>query len=517
MAIIAMCRPRIICRARVDPKQPRARFTVFIDEIVVKLRGLRGIENEIPFQRSIKRLAADLDDCIKHWASDTGNLGRLDVRLVQIINECSTLSQISNWRTILLRDLDIPRPRMDPGSRQSVVNMVEKLSQYRSSAKRLVELARRYSITSRASIVAVRLDQPLFSRPGVEARPKGLAVPKDVLSRVASSRGSSISFGKLRKKLKLSNEEAQEKYFRSLKGALKESRVHAEMQLIWYLDLTQSSKPPRIIASHKDACYMCNVFMSLQGLYTVPRSHGRLYVGWRLPATGLNDARERFVQQLEDLIMNRSGTIYHGANIKYDDPPESRANSRMTSLTTIATMLEAEAAEEVGGSTSDAETTMPDDISSMPSSEESSDIAVAEDTAGLAELGVSRVDFAGDAWPTAAPSPRPDEQQSHCENDTPWQTVEQGQTVTLRLTPKLRMHVEYSATQPLRQLRFKTHELSPNEMTDMDANGAEMVYDVHRDLPRLQDVLCRANSRSVCLQMKSSSQQRARRFRVELG
>jgi len=63
-----------------------------------------------------------------------------------------------------------------------------------------------------------------------------------------------------------------------------DSRVHAEVQLVYHYaqDFT-GALPPRIICSNKEACYLCDLYLKIHGVFTTPRSHGRVYPQWRLP------------------------------------------------------------------------------------------------------------------------------------------------------------------------------------------------------------------------------------------
>lgn len=513
-AIVSMCRSRVIARARLRPSEEKTRFSSHINLVISRVEGLGGLKNKTTFVESMKRLALHLSNYVQR--TQTYDTAQLDAHLIDIIDDCCILSSISNWKDILLVKLNTKRLQIEPGTRQAVVDMVEKLAQYSDSSKTLVDASRRYRIVRKASVVAIRLGDGAFRR-NIDDQNPPATTARQAFSKVMKAQRSNISFDELLQRLSSSEKVANKRYKESLTSALQNSRVHAEMQLIGYLNSHPSSRQPRIIASHKDACYLCNEFAAFHGMYTIPRSHGRLYPCWRLPNGAMKNVREGFVQRLESLIVLRANVVLSGTQ-KHLDPRESTLNSTVTSLATTLTVDEAAAVDEVGGSTSDAETVKPVGKSSRSSSASSSDIVVAEDTARIAELGVSRIDLAEGALPTAAPTSSANDQ-LHSLDDASWQTVEQGRTTTLRLTPTLRIHVEYScATQPQKRLKLRTHELSATEMAEMDASSvAEPVYDVHGDLPPLQDVLCRANCRSVCLQMKSASQQRTRRFRVELG
>jgi hypothetical protein len=60
-------------------------------------------------------------------------------------------------------------------------------------------------------------------------------------------------------------------------------KVHAEIQLLFFYELNPHLPRPRIICSSKSACYLCNLFFSLHGVFHIRRSHGRIYDKWILP------------------------------------------------------------------------------------------------------------------------------------------------------------------------------------------------------------------------------------------
>ncbi|KAL9099016.1 MAG: hypothetical protein Q9163_005423 [Psora crenata] len=60
-------------------------------------------------------------------------------------------------------------------------------------------------------------------------------------------------------------------------------KVHAEIQLLFFYELSSERIRPRTICSSKSACYLCDLFFRLHGQYYVPRTHGRLYHRWTLP------------------------------------------------------------------------------------------------------------------------------------------------------------------------------------------------------------------------------------------
>lgn len=60
-------------------------------------------------------------------------------------------------------------------------------------------------------------------------------------------------------------------------------KIHAEIQLLFFYELNPHLPRPRIICSSKSACYLCNLFFGIHGIFHIRRSHGRLYDKWILP------------------------------------------------------------------------------------------------------------------------------------------------------------------------------------------------------------------------------------------
>jgi hypothetical protein len=121
------------------------------------------------------------------------------------------------------------------------------------------------------------------------------------------------------------------------KKMMREAKINAEIQLAYYCELFPSRQPPRIIASNKDACCLCNAFMSMHGKLHTSRTHGRLYPGWRLPLIpNLRQLEETFTAVLEGRIRASMATS-HSRRRKtiYPYPNESTLLSLVHSESTI--------------------------------------------------------------------------------------------------------------------------------------------------------------------------------------
>jgi OTT_1508-like deaminase len=105
-------------------------------------------------------------------------------------------------------------------------------------------------------------------------------------------------------------------------------RIHAEMQLLFHYEFHPDHPKPRIIASNKSACYLCNLYFRLHCGFIVPRSHGRLYNTWTLPDLSDIDIERRreletisfqFKKALNEKICELSSTTMK----QYEHPNES--------------------------------------------------------------------------------------------------------------------------------------------------------------------------------------------------
>jgi hypothetical protein len=79
------------------------------------------------------------------------------------------------------------------------------------------------------------------------------------------------------------NLDVNSRFVSQVTKTLNESKIHAEIQLLYYVEQNSSSLPPHVIASSKDACFLRNAFIHMHGKMHTTRTHGRLYPGWRLP------------------------------------------------------------------------------------------------------------------------------------------------------------------------------------------------------------------------------------------
>ncbi|KAI1344856.1 hypothetical protein F5Y15DRAFT_421944, partial [Xylariaceae sp. FL0016] len=161
------------------------------------------------------------------------------------------------------------------------------------------------------------------------------------------------------KNLRCRTVELQHKFSDQTLKTLAESKVHAEIQLIYYIFELRISHlspveaprrlPPRVISSSKDACWLCHEFILMHGKLHVPGGHGRLYPGWRLPnlrsfpdgSAGTDDPADRFRVHLQAQMAAILDKIFDGQNTRtLNYPLESQISLLPWSASTISSSPE---------------------------------------------------------------------------------------------------------------------------------------------------------------------------------
>jgi hypothetical protein len=161
------------------------------------------------------------------------------------------------------------------GETASLLNRLKKIARYSVACTELLRVVRRYGLFSNIKISFVDIQQcgPMLSQQGLASISQLLVnfLPKD------SHRTSANTLQGLPKIKQTISQELQ-----------KSSRVHAEIQLAVFYERNVSLLAPRVICSTKSACYLCHLFLELQGKYHVPSTHGRIYEAWRWPSQSVN-------------------------------------------------------------------------------------------------------------------------------------------------------------------------------------------------------------------------------------
>lgn len=162
-------------------------------------------------------------------------------------------------------------------SRRPLVQIIEKLGRYKTASNSLVAAAKKFPL--------------LFSHVEVEAVPQ---LPVLDAKTAAGYRGIYIAdvaqdlthntehvcMSRLRTVTDLDNAKLSIKYQELCQAA---PIAHAEIQLIKFYEENADIDRPTFIGCSKKACYLCGLFLQLQGRFTVSKAHQNIYHNWAVP------------------------------------------------------------------------------------------------------------------------------------------------------------------------------------------------------------------------------------------
>ncbi|KAL2694185.1 hypothetical protein Neosp_000759 [[Neocosmospora] mangrovei] len=354
-AMVSMCRWRILSRIRMINPENKPTFQKLLGEINSAIEKSPQRADRTNFIALSNQLMSELD---KYQATFTPPIGGTwastrDEDLESIVKVCYEFSEMPTVGTILLKDMNGMKPRVGPSTCEGVLNMIRKVGNYKRAATTLVKLARRYECIRQTNTLSVVLDSSTLAQHPPAQRPSLPAM----LDKLKAHHGTSWNTARVVRDLS-DYFGGESRYKSQIDPLMRRPRVHAEMQLIWYLDRRKSPTPPRVIASNKDACYLCNAFIAFHGKYSIPRTHGRIYPGWRLPSSGLQDVKKGFTLELERLAVAKINRIIQEGTERINCPLESTVPSAAVSGLSILTQQAEALRETEGGSDSD-ETVVP--------------------------------------------------------------------------------------------------------------------------------------------------------------
>ncbi|KAE9373333.1 hypothetical protein N431DRAFT_504021 [Stipitochalara longipes BDJ] len=338
-AIISMCSVRILCRLRfISNSRNNARQPIkkLLQEAVNSLREKETFQDTrlLLLSRSFVERTKEVIKLVDAWAKH-----RTPSRLKELVEGFDRL-----WRVGELQDLlsTIPNRSMDPSSRRTLLNITSKVARYREAARFLYRTARKIPLVRRMKIVLASLPQSAFQKiPANQCTP---TLPSTV-SRASALHGQRWNVGQVCRLLNVSKVEADDRFAQQTRKTLKDAKIHAEIQLLFYCELKASKLPPRVICSTKDACFLCNAFIRMYGKIHTPRCHGRLYPGWRLPfSPRLKEMEQSFNEELANCINNSLTTLLsRQQQTVYPDPPESTLLTLPVSASTLRSLALPEA------------------------------------------------------------------------------------------------------------------------------------------------------------------------------
>ncbi|KAJ6789435.1 hypothetical protein PWT90_00236 [Aphanocladium album] len=356
-----MCKSRILCRFRYAKKQmpssPKNPLDKVVDRARQSLLQLReGVQ--VPKMERYRRHAASMEAQVVQFLDKSAKLlqvisnwqqHKVDSELCAVIDGLFDFAATDKWRDVV--DL-IPDSLMEPSMRKSFSNMIRKGARYRHAARILYRSAKKLAVTRRMRAIPVHLPESAFRRCQVSSTDASL---DKTWNRVIIQKKNNLRH--ICQILKIDVLAADVAFDSQKRKTLTQGKFHAEIQLLHQILANPSPYPPRIVCASKDACFLCHVLIQAHAKIFVPRCHGKLYPGWRLPLgpefralqISLNHTLEQRIRDcVTTLVQNKRSQCY-------PDPCESSCSTAILSDTT-AVPSEADAAgiKAVAGEDSEA-------------------------------------------------------------------------------------------------------------------------------------------------------------------
>jgi len=188
--------------------------------------------------------------------------------------------------------------KLDPSTIRSITAVITKLGRYVSSSVNLLRSAQEYSVFISIKVQIIKLSPP----PPLSYKDSDSII--DCLSdRFAKNGGREKVISCLQAPNGASKVQGSVQIENDLRQlATLDCAVHAEIQILFHYAVNQPLTCPRVICSTKRACYLCNLFLKLDGRFFTPSSHGRLYEKWVIPELTTRLSRDR-MERMSSVIM----------------------------------------------------------------------------------------------------------------------------------------------------------------------------------------------------------------------
>jgi OTT_1508-like deaminase len=339
-----MCSERILCRLRLIAKRWHPPKQTIKKAIKGAVDSLRRLENSgaqdrklLPIATLFAKKAKEVTKLVDSWINH-----RTPARLRELVEGIHCLWQVGDLHALFGT---IPNHFMSPSSRNSLLNILSKVSRYREAARFLYRTAKKFPIVQQMRVLFVNLPRKAFLR--TLPNQYNPTLPSTFL-RISAPRGRQGDLGRVCHLLNTNEPEASSRFAEQTWKTLKKAKIHAEIQLLFYCELRDSELPSRVVCSSKDACFLCNAFMLVHGKMHTPRCHGRLYPGWRLPQFPKpHDIEHRFNQVLENHARNSLATLLsRKQKTVYLDPMESTLLMLPMSASTLCNLAPGAAISE---------------------------------------------------------------------------------------------------------------------------------------------------------------------------
>lgn len=222
------------------------------------LRSIGAPVHHRPSIDQLERLGTLVQDHAR--CSDIQLQGHL---LEDILISCRRLNRSTSLDDLLGL---LPNTSLCPLTRSSMARRIAKLGQYADISKQLCSLALEVPALTAMRAAPVMLPPETF-RSTVPASYEP-HLPTALARSVERSRGLPTTSDDLCKKLNTTTQDASQKFAKDVRGIHRDAKCHAEVQILFQYEMCPCRPAPRVVASSKSACYLCNTLSVLTGSTT---------------------------------------------------------------------------------------------------------------------------------------------------------------------------------------------------------------------------------------------------------
>ncbi|KAI1392059.1 uncharacterized protein F4822DRAFT_114556 [Hypoxylon trugodes] len=343
-AIVAMCSRRILHRLRLVRNRGKQSIKEVLPIALDHFRHIKrsSVKTELlPVSTEFVKGARELLKLVNSWVQY-----QTDSRLEELVEGIRRLRQAGDLRALFdtMSNYD-----MAPTLRSHLLNMISKVARYRESARFLYRIAKKVPLARKMHIIIAQFPDKAFERALInDYTPKlqttvssieGLETHENNLTHIFRS----LNKGEKQTNRHMNQKKADNLFTEQALRTLQDAKVHAEIQLIYYCELhIPQNRLPRVICSSKDACWLCNEFILMYEKMHMPKSHGKLYPQWRLPALAnpeFDTLARGYNKRLKDALKSSLKTLFvrQGRTV-YPSPNESNLLTLILSDSTLSTV-----------------------------------------------------------------------------------------------------------------------------------------------------------------------------------
>ncbi|KAJ5098397.1 hypothetical protein N7532_005398 [Penicillium argentinense] len=216
----------------------------------------------------------------------------------------------------------------------TLLNVIRKVSRYKEAARIIHRIAKKFPLVRNIEVHLASLPQEAFDRPHLLAYLTSLPV---VLSRLGKINGKKYDISQFSQFITgRTVESLGEEFSQQTTRTLHEAKIHAEIQIIAYCEIQSPPLFPRVIASSKDACFLCHTFIQIHNKMHTSRTHGRLYPGWRLPTLS---SLKMLEHKFNEILLNHARqTIRARAKVQMNIHPHPNESTLLPMLASVSTI-----------------------------------------------------------------------------------------------------------------------------------------------------------------------------------